>query len=212
MAVKLKNARRPVSRVLFPPEGVRWPFIWDARRRTPRATYPGGGSKARMPGPKSRRAAPIRSCSRWGLHCRFRCRSRGALLPHHFTLTRHCRSADRRYVFCCTFPRVAPAGRYPAPCFRGARTFLPPMRSPAPKGDHPAVWRVFHKELTDLVNQREQTGQSPCAFRIGNPVNLGGPKTTLESGRRRVEVGGVIAKSGKLVREGVRVRIAFLRP
>ena len=25
---------------------------------------------------------------------------------------------------CGTFPRVAPAGRYPAPCFRGARTFL----------------------------------------------------------------------------------------
>ena len=27
--------------------------------------------------------------------------------------------------FCGTFPRVAPAGRYPAPCFHGARTFLP---------------------------------------------------------------------------------------
>jgi hypothetical protein len=32
------------------------------------------------------RAVPIRSCSRWGLPCRFRCRKRGALLPHHFTL------------------------------------------------------------------------------------------------------------------------------
>src|SRR5215469_11816233 len=31
-------------------------------------------------------AVPIRSCSRWGLPCRFRCRSRGALLPHLFTL------------------------------------------------------------------------------------------------------------------------------
>ena len=30
--------------------------------------------------------------------------------------------------FCGTVPRVAPAGRYPAPCFRGARTFLPPPR------------------------------------------------------------------------------------
>src|SRR6185312_6830580 len=29
--------------------------------------------------------------------------------------------------FCGTFPGVAPAGRYPAPCFRGARTFLPPL-------------------------------------------------------------------------------------
>ena len=29
-----------------------------------------------------------------------------------------------RYPFCGTFPGVAPAGRYPAPCFPGARTFL----------------------------------------------------------------------------------------
>ena len=35
----------------------------------------------------------------------------------------------RRSAFCGTFPRVAPAGCYPAPCFRGARTFLPPNRS-----------------------------------------------------------------------------------
>ena len=34
------------------------------------------------------RAAPIRFCSRWGLPCRSRCRSRGALLPHRFTLAR----------------------------------------------------------------------------------------------------------------------------
>ena len=31
----------------------------------------------------------------------------------------------RRSALCGTFPGVAPAGRYPAPCFRGARTFLP---------------------------------------------------------------------------------------
>jgi len=32
----------------------------------------------------------------------------------------------RRFTFCGTFPRVTPAGYYPAPCFRGARTFLQP--------------------------------------------------------------------------------------
>ena len=40
-----------------------------------------------------------------------------------------CRSmtcTGRRFAFCGTVPGVAPAGRYPAPCFRGARTFLPP--------------------------------------------------------------------------------------
>src|SRR5262245_9116408 len=35
----------------------------------------------------------------------------------------------RRFAFCGTFPGVAPAGCYPAPCFRGARTFLPPTRA-----------------------------------------------------------------------------------
>ena len=33
-------------------------------------------------------AVPIRSCSRRGLPCRRRCRRRGALLPHPFTLAR----------------------------------------------------------------------------------------------------------------------------
>ena len=31
---------------------------------------------------------------------------------------------QRRFAFCGTFPEVALAGRYPAPCFHGARTFL----------------------------------------------------------------------------------------
>src|SRR5262249_59984707 len=33
-----------------------------------------------------RRAAPIRSCSRWGLPCQPCYQDRGALLPHPFTL------------------------------------------------------------------------------------------------------------------------------
>src|SRR5688500_11619266 len=45
----------------------------------------------------------------------------------------------RRYVFCGTFPGVAPAGRYPAPSFHGARTFLAPSedepRPPDPLAD-----------------------------------------------------------------------------
>src|ERR1700731_4798427 len=35
-------------------------------------------------------------------------------------------AAGWRCTFCGTFPGVAPAGRYPAPRLRGARTFLPP--------------------------------------------------------------------------------------
>src|ERR1700748_1161120 len=71
-------------------------------------------------------AVPIRSCSRWGLPCRRRCRKRGALLPHLFTLAplRSFRGFAGRFVLCGTFPGVAPAGCYPAPHVDGARTFL----------------------------------------------------------------------------------------
>jgi len=71
-------------------------------------------------------AVPIRFCSRCGLPCRFRCRIRGALLPHLFTLAAPSLSGGgERFVLCGTFPGVAPAGRYPAPYVDGARTFLP---------------------------------------------------------------------------------------
>ena len=41
-----------------------------------------------------------------------------------------------RSAFCGTVPGVTPAGRYPAPCFHGARTFLPERmaRSGRPAG------------------------------------------------------------------------------
>ena len=72
---------------------ARRPFLCDAGCPAPAATYPGGWSGqtgARPPLSRGQvcrsRAAPIRSCSRWGLPCRLRCRRRGALLPHRFTL------------------------------------------------------------------------------------------------------------------------------
>jgi len=69
----------------------RRPFIWGAACAGPRATNPGGGRdrawSARRMRRQTFRAAPIRSCSRWGLPCRLRRRRRGALLPHRFTLT-----------------------------------------------------------------------------------------------------------------------------
>ena len=43
--------------------------------------------------------------------CPRRCRRGGSLLHCLFTLT-----CVQAVVFCCAFPRVAPAGRYPASC------------------------------------------------------------------------------------------------
>ena len=43
-----------------------------------------------------------------------------------------------RFAFCGTFPGVAPAGYYPAPFFRGARTFLQPALTRRPAAVQPS--------------------------------------------------------------------------
>jgi len=88
----------PLSRILFP---ARWrgaatiylggqlpagssalPAAWCATRAASRLVG------AIHSGPRQRQAPPsIWACWRWGLPCRDRRRSRGALLPHLFTLT-----------------------------------------------------------------------------------------------------------------------------
>jgi hypothetical protein len=92
-AIKCQPTYKPGSvwRVAPP----RRPFVWDAACAAPQATNPGGGRDCAWTARSPRkvhvhpnlRAAPIRSCSRWGLPCRLRHRRRGALLPHRFTLT-----------------------------------------------------------------------------------------------------------------------------
>ena len=53
---------------------------------------------------RARHSLPIWSCSVWGLPCHWRCRQRGALLPHLFTLTsaRGLRPGRWRYLLCGT--------------------------------------------------------------------------------------------------------------
>ena len=92
--------------------GRRRSFIWARRCRRARATT--GKQRGGRPGP--RRVASALSCTRWGLPCDPRHRGPGALLPHPFTLTGRGRGPGRRFAFCGTFLRVAPTGRYPAPC------------------------------------------------------------------------------------------------
>ncbi len=120
--------------------------------------------------------APIRSCSRWGLPCRARCRPRGALLPHLFTLT--CRAGDRRggrFVFCGAIPGVTPAGRYPAPYFHGARTFLPTdlRRASGRPADWPQTDRVYagvgqEKASTVTDDSDCRDSRSHCHARRGD--------------------------------------------
>ena len=106
---------------------------------------PGLLQPTRMTGPETgwtacaARVIPIRFCSRWGLPCRPCRHGRGGLLPHPFTLT----SRGRRFAFCGTFPGVAPAGRYPAPYFRGARTFLTLLPFGVARRGCPANWQAL---------------------------------------------------------------------
>ena len=77
--------------------------------------------------------------------------ARCALLPHHFTL------ASRRFVFCGAFPRVSPAGGYPAPRLRGARTFLRHG-----SGGHPAGWRKRYRGAAPIrqLSNLKDTGDT----------------------------------------------------
>ena len=118
----------------------RWPFIWDARYRTPRATYPGGGAETRLP-ENLRLAAPTWSCSRWGLPCHPRCRGRGALLPHPFTLARAGPRAGASAVcFLWHFPWGCPRRALPGTVFPWSPDFPPHPGKPG-QGSHPAVWQ-----------------------------------------------------------------------
>ena len=78
---------------------------------------------------------PIRPCSRRGLPCHPRYRARGGLLPHRFTIA----CAGRLSVLCGAFPRVSPAGRYPAPSLLGVRTFLTALARMPGRCGHPAI-------------------------------------------------------------------------
>jgi hypothetical protein len=84
-------ACKPGSVGLRTPRGARNVAAIPLGRSLPTASSNQPGRLAWREGlllPRGRpRAAPIRFCSRWGLPCRPRCRVRGALLPHPFTLT-----------------------------------------------------------------------------------------------------------------------------
>ena len=72
------------------------------------------------------RAVPIRSCSRWGLPCRWRHRQCGALLPHLFTLT--AANATRRGGM---FSVALSLGSHPPDVIRHRLSAEPGLSSPA---------------------------------------------------------------------------------
>jgi hypothetical protein len=92
-----ENARQPVSRVLSALAGR--DDHSSGTHLAMRLTRPTRAAGRERPCNYHRlldrdvTAAPIRSCSRWGLPCRPCCQGRGALLPHRFALARGTRPA-----------------------------------------------------------------------------------------------------------------------
>jgi len=136
------DTSRPVSRVLSANAAwclfAGWPFIWDARCRAPRAANPGSVPENANRKAWTLHAAPIWPCSRWGLPCRPRCRVRGALLPHPFTLTpvpRH-----KGGLLSVALSLESP----PPDVIRHRVSVEPGLSSPAPetgnRRGHPAGW------------------------------------------------------------------------
>ncbi len=158
---KGQGARRPVSRVLSP-------STWRGMaihlgRPSPDASSDQPGRLARKPAYRRPKAAggapPLFGLAPGGVYsaasvaaCAVRSYRTLSPLPASPE-----RGPDGRFAFCGTFPGVAPAGRYPAPCVRGARTFLPPD---VPEGGHPTVWRCHRRMLKARRRQARATSSN----------------------------------------------------
>jgi len=82
-------------------------------------------------------SAPIRPCSRWGLPCRRRCRKRGGLLPHRFTLARQA-EAGRAVCSLWHFPWGRPRRSLTGTVVPWSPDF-PPARDRSRASGRPAV-------------------------------------------------------------------------
>ena len=76
-----------------------------------------------------------------------------------------------RFAFCGTFPGVAPAGRYPAPCFHGARTFLTRSLSAFACAAARPAGRAY-KGVSERKTQTKKAGNYPAFEFIKGLTNL----------------------------------------
>ena len=176
-----KNARGPVSRVLSSPRCGRW------------ATIPLGGGLPRpssnQPGRRGRipHVPPLFGLAPGGVYRAGPVASRrGALLPHPFALTRPKTGSLLSVALSLTPAEAGAAGRYPAPSFCGARTFLAgtsPAAVARPSGsiDIGRQSRGVCGLLRPRQQQREQLGP---AFAVDHAVDDVGAEAALEGDDR----------------------------
>ncbi len=130
------------------------------------------------PAPKAqaRRAAPIRSCSRWGLPCHACYQARGALLPHPFTLTRLPRKARRAVCFLWHFPWGRPRRALPGTVF----PWSPDFPLPCPKTSTAAIRPASRDTETD-VDRHGQGASAPERAVKGHPSRRRGSAFRVKS-------------------------------
>ncbi len=172
-----RHAAEPaISRVLFGTEIPRRSFLWDARRRASRATYP-GVERGGPPHPPIFGLAPGGVCRAAGVAARA-----GELLPHRFTLAvrERLRAPERRSALCCTFLGIAPPGNYPAPCpvelGLSSRPHGPATVSPTPSACLPWMTRACAEPIRRLAPGARITPTIPeCArnLRTGSAARCG---------------------------------------
>ncbi len=135
-----------------------------------------------------------------------RCALTAPFHPCRRSVPRRDRNLGRRFAFCGTVPRVAPAGRYPAPCFRGARTFLPPRnaRKAAIRPSGTAL-KVAFRGLTSRAQYHHGSGQTR-RFSVGDTVNAGRAEAPLKGHDRGAKVFGLITDLGQQGAKGFQIR------
>ena len=109
-------------------------------------------------------AVPIWSCSRWGLPCRFRCRTRGALLPHHFNLAALLRRSSGRVGGIIS---VALSLELPPPDVIRHRVSVEPGLSSSPSCEGPAAIRP--SDASDYVIARREAIAKRAAIMGSSP-------------------------------------------
>ena len=167
---------------------TRRPFLWTAPRGTVLATYPDAlGPATALPAIAEARASLFGLAPGGACHAvpvtRYAVGSYPTLSPLPSAESR------RRFAFCGAIPGVAPGGRYPPPCRRGARTFLDPLakraataRPSGPRGTWSRRGGVTH----GVIRKRAALVRDPYARQrraSGAPIREhGGPGFARETG------------------------------
>ena len=139
-------------------------------RLSPGASRDLPGRRRENPSAGEPTAAPIWSCSRWGLPCHRRYRRRGALLPHPFTLASRPKRGGGLLSVALSLGSPPPGvTRHRVSVEPGLSS--PRCRQSAPEGGHPAIWQLLGK----TGNRRRQAPRRIVKRQGGSRPRDGAP-------------------------------------